>query len=216
MTKKNILAIAAIVLLAAGCGKAASNQPTNTTNKPAAPPAQTSLKDLFAAGKTEVCKIDYDQGNGAMSQGIISLANGKMRGDFTAQVNNVTVQSHVLTMDGTTYTWTDNSNMGFKMAQMQMNATSSASSTAHGIDMNQNVNYSCDPWTEDDSKFVLPSNITFTDAMTMQNEMKAAAPEGMGHTGTPPTTNNSAAMCAACNSAPASSQAQCKAALHCQ
>ena len=212
MQKKYLLTVA-IALLAAACSKVPATQST----APAAQntPAQTvqgqgSFKDLLAMGKTLKCESGFtSQGN--TSTGTMYVAGGKMRGDFSSQVEGKTMQMHMVVKDQTSYSWVEGlgQTMGFKSSITQ-SAPAQGSAPSKSVNIDQQVSYNCQPWSEDDSMFNLPSGVTFSDASQM------AAP---AHpiTITPPTGGGSqnSAACAACNNA-GSQKAQCLAALGCK
>jgi hypothetical protein len=217
---KRLLLVASIALLAAGCGKSApaaqpatvsgTNQPVQQAN------SQTNLKALMASGSPQKCTVSYSTDNN-QTQGTIYIDSGKMRADFTAQIQGSTKVSHMIN-DGTyVYTWLDGMATGFKMQpQMNMAPTSTPQSGMHnpngsqrGIDPNANYQYNCSVWTADSSEFVPPTSVTFSDMQPFQGQMHGQAPGSMGSTG-----GNSQA-CAACDSAGAN-KAECLTALGCK
>lgn len=124
-----------------------------------------------------------------------------MRGDFTAKEASTTVSGHMIVVNNESYTWTDLSKQGIKMAINTSEAEASAGSenSNQSVDLNQNVSYHCSAWAEDASKFSLPTDITFT---------SFTVPSASGVPGN---------ACAACNNLPAgSAQTACREQLHCQ
>lgn len=219
MNKRLLLVAVGIALLAAGCGKSSSpaavdNQTTPAaSNNTATTQGQGSFKDLIGMGKPLKCDSSFtEQGN--TSSGTMYLAGGKMRGDFSAQVQGKTMQSHMIVKDQTSYSWVEGlgTTMGFKMAINPSNTPQGqpASPSAKSVNMDQQVSYNCQPWTEDDSQFALPSGVNF------QDESQMMAPKAPVTAAPPAPGGGNPAACAACNSAPASSKAQCLAALGCK
>ena len=222
--KKTVLLAASIVLLAAGCGKASpttstapsSSVQTNTaaqTTDTQPTQGQGTFKDLMAMGTSQQCDADFTSGQ-TSSHGTIYLASGKMRGDFSSQNQGNTIQSHMIVKDQTVYNWTEGA--GMDMAFKTPVATSTASqgaSQSQGANVDQQVNYSCQSWTEDDSMFDLPAGVTFSDqASMMQNMMPTPAPSKTP-TKTAPSSQNE---CSVCNEVPAGAKAQCMAAYSCK
>jgi hypothetical protein len=213
MTKKSLM-VSAIVLLAAGCGKAVSTQSNTsvqtqqTANVQAG--GQTSLKNLMMARSSQKCTVNYTMANG-QSQGTIYLASGKMRGDFSTQVNGKTESTHMINDGQSIYTWIDGMSNGFKMsAQMNMSATSTKPSDhQNSIDPNANYQYNCSAWSADSGEFSQPSSVTFSSMDQIQTPMVQVKSTQTG--GTAPSKS---AECAACNSA-GPGKAQCLAALGC-
>lgn len=137
-----------------------------------------------------------------------------MRADFSSQDSDgKTVSGHLITDGTTSWIWTDAAPEGMKMS---FTATSSmqAQNSAHqggSIDPNAAMNYSCSPWSPDQSEFTLPSNITFSDMSQMMNPA-AGASAGAGA-----KVGGSAAECSACNEIPsASGKSSCLAAMGCK
>jgi hypothetical protein len=212
MNKKLLLVSAAVLLLAASCSKK-----TAQTNTPPAPQASTqqtdkSFRDFLAMGTPQKCDTSFTSGNTA-SQGTMYVANGKMRGDFNAQVSGQTVATHIIVSNSVTYTWLDNSSTGYKVAANSQ-ATSTSNST-HAPDLNQKVTTSCQPWTEDDSVFNLPTGVTFSDVNSMNPGMMDSSTmhstSSMQH-----STSSNTAACGACNNLQEPQKSQCRAALYCK
>lgn len=164
---KNKAVITIIILLILGVGgygayrivrhfnrlSTQSQAPTMTAPE-ATPTAMTTLKALLALGVAQKCTFD---------QGTVYLAGGKVRGDFV----NTAGASHMISTGSTSYIWMDGQTAGFKMT-FDVNATPNPSTSATpvpqgGLDVNQQANYNCEPWTADSALFSLPKGITFQD-----------------------------------------------------
>jgi len=191
---------------------AASSEASTATATTAAP---MSLKDLIAQGVSEKCDFsDSDATSGAQTQGTMYVADGKVRGDFTATVQGKAMGTHMIS-DGTTmYTWIDGMGSGFKMS---MTAVAKPTDTAapqqqHGFDSNKKVDYHCTPGSVDATVFTLPTSITFQDMSAMMHAAmpKVNATGGASVQGTAP-----AGACNACEQLAGEGRAACRAALHC-
>lgn len=203
---KKILIVAAVMLLAAGCGKKVSNE-----NKPQTPEqtqkvsGQESFK-VLALGKPQKCAVSFNQDSNTETTGSTYVGNGKMRGDYTSVVAGKTIVSHMIMVDQNIYSWMDGQTTGFKMKAGQENTSSTTQGqTGKALDIEQKVNYSCENWSEDLSQFTPPASITFSDFSDM-------IPKSIKPTGAAGQT----AACSACDQAPAEAKAQCKAALGCK
>lgn len=125
--------------------------------------AKSSLKDIVARGGSWKCTFAIDAG-GTSSTGTVYAAGGKVRSDFESKVPqvNMTIESHMVTDGAYAYTWTSSMPQGFKMA-IDANAKASTATSGHqDFDYNGALDYNCVAWPTDESKFVVPSNITFT------------------------------------------------------
>lgn len=168
--------------------------------------SQTSLTALLAKGGSQKCTFSHEE-SGAGSSGTIYMSSGKMRGDFIAKVQGAQeVQSHMIVDGQTSYVWSDAMPQGVKM---KFDAAATANATdpmAKGnIDPNQKANYDCSYWSADQSKFALPSGVTF---------MELGNPAAAAGAGTSAGANS--AQCAQCNLiSDSGAKAQCLAALSC-
>lgn len=214
MKQKLIIGIVVLVIVVGAIWavmnkkSASTDSPTNTntenTNMMNDTKAQ-SLKALMASNTPQECTFQNTT-DSSTSEGKIYLANGMMRGDFTAVSSGQTFTSHMITKDGTVYTWIDNMTTGFKISADENAQVKTDDSQKKGFDINQELNYNCKPWSADNSTFEVPANVTFTD-------MNAMMPQRMNNTdGTP----NTQADCSACDQIPAGpSRVQCKTTLGC-
>jgi len=144
--------------------------------------------------------------NTSGSSGKVYVSAGKMRGDFATVVNGEVAASHMYSDGKTMYIWMDGSEMGFK-SSIEVTGTPipepTGSQTQTKMDIDEEVDYNCQPWTADDSMFKLPANIEFKDLSAMM-----ALPTGAMM----PVEDD---KCSACNSLSGDAKAQCLTALGC-
>lgn len=119
-----------------------------------------------------------------------------MRGDFPG--------GHMITMDETIYYWMDGQATGYKMAMVVPTGSAQVEAgTNTQVDLDQQLDYKCSTWVNDPSKFVLPTDVTFTDPSEMIQE-------ALGASGAPKID------CSACDAAPeGAARTQCLTALKC-
>lgn len=99
------------------------------------------------------------------NEGTVYLSNGMIRGEFTTNYNGQAIDSTFIVRDGYTYTWSSSmNNMGFKVRSDATTpaGTSTSSSGSYSFNMDQIGDYTCEAWVEDNTKFVVPTTITFT------------------------------------------------------
>jgi hypothetical protein len=186
-----VIAIGAFVLTNGGGKKSAAT--TATTTASVAQPQ--TLKDLARSETPQKCEFE-DSTNAAKTAGVVYVASGKVRGDFTATTQGKNYSAHMISDGVTAYTWMDGMATGFKVAF----STASTSEMQQGLDANKNLNYKCSSWTADQTMFQLPTSVKFTD-------MSATLKTGV---------SGSANACSACDLAPEPQRAQCRAALKCK
>ena len=207
MNTKVIGAIVAVVVLAGAgwyftSGKSGSLGSMMNSNEPQ---QQMSMKELIAMNISQKCDFSEPQSKTA---GTIYIADGKVRGDFTSETEAGSMGGHMIS-DGTSVnTWMDGMSQGFK-ASFEASGTSGQGDTQQGLDPSRKTDYKCEKWSKDESKFQLPSGITFTDmSAMMQGAPKAGA--------NPYAVPTKSAQCNMCDQAPEPQRTQCREALRCR
>jgi hypothetical protein len=181
--KKTGLIIAAIVvvlLLAFGgvylMKSAKSPTVTKTANTQTAKPQTTnSLKGtiigLLSGGKTVNCQITYPDNKGT---GTVYVSDKKFAGDFTMKGTDGKETTGHMISDGTfMYVWSSGIPMGIKMNLADAKNAAQKAGTNQSVDINQEVNLNCSPWSPDSSKFTVPSNIQFRDMSQLLQQVPA-------------------------------------------
>lgn len=173
---------------------------------------QSSLKDLLLGGKAQTCTYT-DKLEGSDITGTSYMASGKMRSDFDSVINGKTMSTHMIMDGNTSYTWTDGQATGFKMTinpddlekDESVDANTNSSAGRQSVDVNKVIDYKCGNWTVDNSLFIPPSDIKFTDFSTMMKPQTdiSSAPQV-------PFNN-----CGICENQPEESKQACRTALKC-
>lgn len=215
--KKTIPVILAVLIIL-GIGiwfltgrKSQSPQTTNTLS--AQPTAATanqpqSLKDLLLAGIPQTCTVSQTSENNK-SDTTIYISGGQMRGDVQAKAGDTNIVTHMIIRDNTTYVWTDGQTTGYKMAyDPNTPVPTSAPGQPQGVNPDVKVDYHCSPWISDAGKFILPSNITFTDLKSLLPSLPAAPKVS----GAPAQSD----QCAACGYLTGDAKTQCLKTLGCK
>lgn len=186
--------------------------PVNSKVKPTVVPtpqsAQGTLRGLLSSEKSQKCTYSYDLQSMSVS-GTVYVAKGKLKGDFTSISQQAKIGGHMIVVGGYTYIWTDLNKMGVKMAFDQAQPSNASATNSQVAQIDQSFNYSCQGWTEDDSLFTLPSNITFTTtALPVGQPSNSASSAGKV---------SPSSACSVCDRVPAGSgRDACRAQLHCQ
>ncbi len=170
-----------------------------------------SLKELMMMGQNQMCTFSYADDNGS-SEGTSYIAGGKVRTDFSGTDQDGKSYNGSMISDGTyAYTWTSYSPEGMKMkitdetTQTVEDVKDDAQKNPNQyVDPDAKVDYKCQGWSVDESKFTPPADITFTDFSALQEQMQQQ-------------TGSSGAQdkCAACDSLTGEAQTACKSALGC-
>ncbi len=176
MSTKIIGGVVALVLVAGGAAYFVMNQPpaspaqggaTNTANtsENGSGAFQGSLADLMGRGGDWQCTFNVEN-EVSKSDGTVFVSGEKLRGDFASMVPqlNQTIDSHMIQSEGYVYVWTSLTTQGFKSKATLGTADGTTAFKDQGVDINQQYNYNCSPWTVDVSKFELPAGVTFAGA----------------------------------------------------
>lgn len=202
---KKILLVAAVLLLAAGCGKTVSKQ---NENQQAQGGGQQSPKELMALNKPQKCEVSFRQDDATQTQGVIYIGNGKMRSEYSMAVGGKTLKPRTILDGNTMYSWNEGDAQGFKFNSQTSQQTGSGSGQSQGkanaADLDKKMDVKCSSWSVDNSVFNLPSNVKFASLEDMMPNIPAPGP------------NSNASACSACGNLPASAKAQCLSALNCK
>jgi hypothetical protein len=168
---KILYALIGLVVIGAGAWfvlgqKEASSEASmqgSETSEPVSTETQAfkgSMQELMARGGSWRCDVSITA-EGISSTGTTYVAEGKVRADFVSTMPQVgQVETHMLMLGNTAYTWTSMMNTGFKFPIRGAEADPEVSAEV-SAQLNQDYDYRCTAWPTDESKFELPSGITF-------------------------------------------------------
>ncbi|MCA9365866.1 hypothetical protein KC723_03140 [Candidatus Kaiserbacteria bacterium] len=159
-----------------------SEMSENNQDKMEAPSGLGSLASLIGLGQNITCDYSFsDEGNSGSGTGY--FAKDKMRVDSTMQTDGQTYDSHMINDGEYTYVWTTTSDQPFAMKMPveefeQDSPLIEEDSQQTQVSMDQQVEYDCNSWSVDQSVFVPPADIEFTDMEAMMKQMMGNIPEG--------------------------------------
>jgi hypothetical protein len=133
------------------------------------------------------------------TSGQIYMSAGRVRGDFSTVVEGNVVKSHMYTDGREMYFWMDGSSSGFKSSLTATPSPETGKPANENVDLDRQSDFRCGPWTPDDSLFVLPAAVKFSDLSTLM-----AVPTG-----------SQASPCQTCDQLTGDMAVQCKKALNC-
>ena len=146
--------------------------PATPADGPEPVSGRASLSSLLELNESLECEFRFSDENGS-GEGTSFVANGQLRMDaqYQTSAGQDMVSSYIVTND-TAYVWTDMD--GDTMAMMfpaddeMMDFESAAEDeTGQFINPSEAVQYTCKPWSVDNSVFVPPSDIEFMDFSSM-------------------------------------------------
>lgn len=137
-----------------------------------------SFLDLLKMNKSLECRFTYSDTESNTS-GVTYISGNKLRGEFTAVQNGTEVNSFMVSDGEYFYTWSSSMpNQGFKLKVEGVTNTKeedgekSTSKDSALSTIDKNYTYSCKPWAADNSKFLVPTDVTFTDFSSMMQTNK--------------------------------------------
>src|SRR3989338_3588990 len=165
---------------------------------------RNSFAELMQSCENVTCTYEFADASGSQN-GTVYVAGQNMRGDFTiAAAGTGSYETHMISDGEWSYMWCGplGASQGTKI---KVTADSSAEATnEQTFDYDDEYDFDCEEWNRDDSKFDLPSGVSFTD-LSAQVEASQNAGNSVQNM-----------QCAACDQLPdAESQAQCRQALSC-
>lgn len=189
LVNTKLLAIAAAVILLLATGGlylfSQNKSATKTSGSPTPTKAEnktSSLLDLLNLGKNQRCTFKTTVSN-AVTEGVVYIAAGKMRNDFTVTTNGKKSTMYMIRNGEDNYIWGGDMEKGIKM-KLSLEELSSNSKASQYVNPNQKVDYSCDSWNVDQSVFMPPSNVEFTDLSGLMPKTTSA-----------PSTNSNSSPC---------------------
>lgn len=124
-----------------------------------------AFSELIKQGGSYQCTVKQYV-NDTESTGTVFLHKDHIRGEFTTAVQGMNIDTTMIVKDGYTYTWTSAMpNKGFKAKAVEVVGGDAVVGTSgtYSFDATQIGDYDCQDWNADDSKFVIPTNVTFTE-----------------------------------------------------
>lgn len=171
---KILYGIIGLILVAGGVWYATSMTPTetetvdaNTENMNSDAPSteamnfKGSLQGLVARGGSWQCEVSVTT-EGVTTKGTSYIASGMVRTDFVSTVPQYgEIESHMIMRDSTVYTWSNLMPQGMKFPIVDGTMGGARSSTEVTPQFDGEYDYTCKAWPTDESKFALPTDITF-------------------------------------------------------
>ena len=183
-----------------------NNAPASDNGQPSTNGESLSgtIDDLLAFSGTKSCTFS-DEG----TRGTVYVSNGKMRGDFEASENGQVMTTHMIRADGYQYVWVDGQGgMKVKEANLKKFETQANQGNDQTPDLSERVNYTCQGWSGDSSKFAVPTDVEFNDFGALFEGLGMPVPgnENIEETIVTDETPGAGAQCAVCNQLPAGDQ----------
>lgn len=226
-----IVAILALLLIAGGVYMATRGKNDAASDEQAAPSKEniitSTFPDLIKNGKDLSCTFTTTDEQAGSTEGTIYIAEqgNKIRGNFYTKPSEQhptapTTDMHLIVTNQTeAYYWSEQGNVGYRMkfdpngglfANKPM-----ADAQTEVTTQDQNYDFDCQAWTPDQSVFVVPSSVTFSELPHMA--APTSAPQSSDSANVNATSTGSPMFdCSMCDRAPEGAQRDaCKQAIGC-
>lgn len=114
-----------------------------------------SLADLARRGGAWRCTFT-EESETVTSRGTVYVDGEKIRGDFESDTQGITVDSHMITDGAFIYTWSPIAPTGYKVPYSLKGGSGGNETSGQQSDLEQSYDYTCEAWTVDESKFIIP------------------------------------------------------------
>jgi hypothetical protein len=157
-----IIVLGGIVVSQSGKTTVKNQQVEVTTNN-----AKMSISDLMGRGENVKCTYEVTSIETGTNLATMYLAGKKVRMETNG--------SQMLSDGSYTYIWSDKDKTGIKMPIDSANDSSNKwQGQAQYVDPEQKMDYKCEGWKVDESMFVVPVNVQFSDFSQMQKTQCAS------------------------------------------
>lgn len=180
---KKIIPIIAVVVLVGGAAtfvimNKKSNESTSSNASQSDPVTfdtdNVSINDLLTRNASLSCTYEVQDGNSQNTGMAYFSGANDMYGEFTNKTKEKTSTAYVIRNNDTQYVWQKGSKNGYKadvsaydkQKQEQMNQQ---------LDPDKKYEFKCQNWDKDESKFEVPSDITFQDISAQLNQAQGAS-----------------------------------------
>ncbi len=179
--KNTIISVVAVAIVVVGGYVLITKKNTDTTTASDTATVQEgsampngkkmAFAEFIKKGGSYECSVTQNVQNIA-SNGHVFIDGERIRGEFTTSVAGQTIDSSMITKDGMAYVWSSMAPMGMKMPVVKNQNDTSAQpmSGSYSFNAEQIGDYDCNEWKVDESKFALPSGITFQDLPTVPQQ----------------------------------------------
>lgn len=139
-----------------------------------------SLQDILKLNKSIKCTFNYSE-MGEQAEGTTYVSGNKTRVELDFKQNNQTTATIIISDGEYFYSWSSTlPNQGFKMKIKKESKNYDTDQTVESIEAFKNIDqkydYKCLPWIADNSVFIVPSNIKFTDFSETLQDLKTKMP----------------------------------------
>ncbi|HEY4503018.1 MAG TPA: hypothetical protein VJC14_01090 [Candidatus Paceibacterota bacterium] len=122
-----------------------------------------AFSEFVKQGGAYKCEVKQSMSD-MQNDGTVYISGSNMRGEYNTIAEGREMQTSFILRDGYSYTWSSlMPNVGFKV-KVNTDVSASGSGSASGTyswNAEQIGDYNCEAWTADQTKFSIPTSITF-------------------------------------------------------
>lgn len=127
----------------------------------------TTIPDIVGRGQNLECDWRMPvEGENPFNKGTLWTTTNKGRSTITATIGGMEAEGNAIYMNNTAYSWMilGGQKIGMKFTEATLNEANKSLSPQEkqqAEQIRQNMIFNCKPWNPDETKFILPSDITF-------------------------------------------------------
>lgn len=149
-----------------------SSDPSNEETVPtqALKDVRTTMPDIIGRGEDLECdwQLPEEAAETPFNKGKLWTTGNQGRSTIDTDINGIKMQANAIYKENTAYSWMEvnGTKLGFKYSQKsfdEINDKMTPQERQQAEQIRQAMIVSCEPWSVDESKFVLPEDVTFRD-----------------------------------------------------
>jgi hypothetical protein len=144
------------------------HRPTPSADIITAGELTTTASDIIGYGQDLACdwKIPLGASTSPFTAGKLWTSSGRGRSTTTAEMNGTSIEANVMYLKSTAYAWitTDGQKTGMKLDPSsieEFNRSMTPQERQQAEQIRSSMLFTCHTWTPDETKFILPPDVTF-------------------------------------------------------
>ncbi len=123
-----------------------------------------TVQEVMQGNKAVTCTFQYDSGSTSQDWTLFTDGNGKMRGDFmTTAADGSAITGGTIRDNTDMYIWGEKGGKSFGSKASLASAEEARATTGTSLNIDKDLEMSCETWKVDTAKFTAPSDVTFVD-----------------------------------------------------
>ncbi len=173
-----MIVVGAILLLTAGFFIFKDRLGIKSDNNSVDNVVKNTITAIITSGESYQCSYSSEsEGSVETANTYIAKGGDRQYMNYTTESNGMTTQHYMVVKDGYSYTWDSNSTEGYKFkitksegGKIEFEASEDTDNSNDVFEQAYDYEYDCKPWVVQESRFDLPSGITFIDVQAQIDE----------------------------------------------